>query len=194
MYQALQHNIELTIGRSLSLQESERLPQFFKLREAAKHTIFNPAGEVVTNAFFILKGSAFSYLTDAKGQRHVVRLAIENMWIVDLSSYFSGNPSKWTLETLEPTRALVLSKEDADLSFNELSFMDRYFRIHAQQAYVALQERLTRVNAASAEERYMAFANERPELLQRIPQYLIASYLGIQPESLSRIRSKLSKA
>jgi CRP-like cAMP-binding protein len=194
MYQTLQQNIETTIGRPLSLQESERLPQFFKLREAAKHAVLNPAGEVATNAFFIVKGSAYSYFTDAKGQKHVVRLAIENMWIVDLSSYFSGKPSKWTLETLEATRVLVLSNKDADISFIELSFMDRYFRLLAQQAYVALQERLTRVNAESAEERYKAFAAERPELIQRIPQYLIASYLGIQPESLSRIRSRLAKA
>ena len=194
MYQTLQQNIEHTIERALSTEESGRLPQYFKLREAGKHEILNPAGEVASNAFFILKGSAYSYLTDARGQRHVVRLAVENMWIVDLSSYFSRKPSKWTLETLEVTRAIVLNRQDADRSFNELSFMDRYFRILAQQAYVALQERLTRVNAASAEERYKAFASERPELLQRIPQYLIASYLGIQPESLSRIRGKLSKA
>lgn len=192
MYQPLQQDIEETIGRPLTQQESDGLSHYFKFKKTPKQACLQCAGSICTELFFILKGSAYSYLTDEKGHKHVFRLALENMWISDLSSFLSGRPSRWTVETLEPTDLLTFSKKDEEASFDALPFMDRYFRIRYQYAYVALQERIMQVSSVSAADRYKAFAEANPELIQRIPQYLIASYLGIQPESLSRIRRRLA--
>jgi CRP-like cAMP-binding protein len=193
MYLPLQQEIESTIERSLTREELDSLPRYFRHHNVPKHHLINIAGEVCTETYFILKGACYSYYTDFKGQRHVLRLAVENMWIGDLTSFFSGRPSKWSIETLEPVEYLSITNTDTQRSYDELSFMDRYFRVRFQYAYIAIQERLSSIYADNAEERYKAFAREFPDLLQRFPQYIIASYLGVQPESLSRIRRKLAQ-
>lgn len=193
MNQALKIDIEQTIGRILTPQEYEDLAHFFKFRRVPKNVFLNIPGDVCKETYFVLKGAAYSYVTDEKGHKNVFRLAIENMWLSDLSSFLSGRPSKWTLETLEPTDLLYISREDAEASYDVLTFMDRYFRIRFQYAYIALQERIMDMSTTSAADRYQAFAKANPEIIQRMPQYLIASFLGIQPESLSRIRRRISE-
>lgn len=192
MYQALQQDIEATIGRPLTPQESTGISRFFKFKRVAKQACIHCSGSVCNELYFILKGSAYSYVTDEKGHKHVFRLAVEGMWISDLSSFLSRKTSKWSVDGIEQCDLLSINYEDTEASFDDLPFMDRYFRIRYQYAYVALQERIMEIASVPAAERYKAFAENNPNLLQRMPQYLIASYLGIQPESLSRIRRRLA--
>jgi CRP-like cAMP-binding protein len=194
MHRHIQTDIEHTIGRTLQPEECQLLESFFEARHYPAHAFLRQAGNVCKNAFFIVKGSCYSYTTDQDGKRHAVRFAVEGMWLADLYSLFTDTVSRLTLETLEPTDVIVFSRDNIDRSFEVTTFMDRYFRILAQNAYIALQARMIRSQEASAEERYQRFVDDQPELVQRIPQYLIASYLGIQPETLSRIRQKNKKA
>ena len=190
MHQFIQNDIERTIGRTLQPEECAILESLFEVRHFPAHAFLRPAGKVCRNAYFIVKGSCYSYTTDADGEKHAVRFAIERMWLADLFSLFTETPSRLSMEALEPTEVIFFSRENIDKSFEVTTFMDRYFRILAQNAYIALQNRLIRSQEESAEGRYQQFVAENPSLVQRIPQYLIASYLGIKPETLSRIRHK----
>jgi CRP-like cAMP-binding protein len=192
MYRRLQNDIELIIGRILDPEEVQTLYTIFEPRQYDRHQLLNKAGEVCEGSFFVVQGACYSYYTDAKAMRRVVRIAVENMWIGDIGSFSTGRPSMFTVEALEPCEVLAISREKARLAYEKTRFMDRYMRLRFEFAYFALQERLTKVAAESAAERYQSFAAENPETIQRIPQYIIASFLGIQPESLSRIRRRLA--
>ena len=194
MHRYIQNDIERTIGRLLQPEECSILESLFEARHYPAHDFLRTAGKICRNAFFIVKGSCYSYTTDADGEKHAVRFAIEGMWMADLYSLFTEKPSRLTYETLEPTDVVVFSREKIDRSFEVTTFMDRYFRILAQNAYIALQSRLIQSQEESAESRYQKFVDENPSLVQRIPQYLIASYLGIKPETLSRIRQKFKQS
>lgn len=188
----LKQEIEATIGRPLSQKELEGLANYFKLHKAPKQSFMLRAGEVCNEMAYIVKGAAISYFIDGKGHKHVIRIAVEKMWIADLGSFLSRRPAKWSVEALEATEYLSINWEDTERSYQEFPFMDRYIRIRFQNAYVGMQERLSDMSAIPADVRYQSFAQANPELIQRIPQYIIASYLGIQPESLSRIRRRLA--
>ena len=194
MHRYIQNNIEHTIGRSLQPEECAILGSLFEARHYPAHALLRAEGKVCRNAFFIVKGSCYSYTVDSNGEKHAVRFAIEGMWLADLFSLFTETPSRLTMEALEDTDVIVFSREKIDRSFEVTTFMDRYFRIKAQNAYIALQSRLIQSQEETAESRYLDFITSNPQLVQRIPQYLIASYLGIKPETLSRIRNRSKKA
>ena len=99
----------------------------------------------------------------------------------------------YSIETLEPTEALVVNKENFEKICQSSHMFEHFFRILIQNAFVALQYRLARTNSTDAEHRYLEFSQLHPEFVQRIPQYLIATYLGIKPQSLSRIRKELAE-
>ncbi len=123
----------------------------------------------------------------------MVQLALEDHWISDLYSFFSGKKAIYTIETLEATKVLALNKEGFQKACDTIPVFDRFFRILLQNAYVALQQRMAQTNSEEAESRYAEFSKTHPDFIQRIPQYLIASYLGVKPESQSRIRKGIAK-
>src|SRR5690606_14715294 len=127
------------------------------------------------------------YLND-KGDRRAIQFAVEGYWITDAASYFSERPASFSIVALEPVRALLLTRENQERLCQEFPLYDRYFRVLLQNTLVHLHERIAKTNSEAACVRYEAFAASSPHFLQRIPQYLIASYLGIAPQSLSRIR------
>src|SRR5690606_1436989 len=116
--------------------------------------------------------------------------ALEGYWITDQYSFFSGRKGIFMIETLEDCKMLVLSKDHMNTRCAQSHRIEHFFRILIQNAFVALQYRLTKTNSETAENRYLEFSRLYPHFLNRIPQYLIASYLGIRPQSLSRIRKE----
>lgn len=149
-------------------------------------------GSACKYIYFILEGSCYSFLADAKGDPHVIQFALEGYWISDLYSFYSGKKAIYTIETLEPTRVLMINQENFEKACETMPIFERYFRILIQNAYVSMQYRLAKTTSEEAEARYVEFSQLHPDFIQRMPQYLIASYLGIQPQSLSRIRKKLA--
>src|SRR5690606_40523165 len=120
--------------------------------------------------------------------KNAIQFATEGYWITDASSYFGGEPAVSTIETLEPTTALLLSRTNLELLCERHPLFDRFFRILLQNTLAFQHRRIAKTISEDAEHRYAEFSKSHPHFIQRIPQYLIASFLGIKPPSLSRIR------
>jgi len=144
--------------------------------------------EVCHYLYFIIRGCLRSYFVDDGGNEHIYQIRMDNNWISDLESFFSQNPSKYYIEALEDTQMLRISKEQLDLLYEQIPSLERYFRILFQKAYVNALERLNSTMWKPAIDRYRDMLKEHPDMFQRVPLVYIASYLGITPESLSRIR------
>ncbi len=192
MTKILRENIEKTIDQSITDKEFEIFTQFFFPKSFDKKSILAEEGKTCKYVYFILKGSAYSYYINDNGEKTVIQFAIENYWITDQYSFFSERPGIYFIETLEPIDVLVLNRENYDQLCCTNQLFERFFRLLLQNAFIALQYRLAKTNSEEAESRYLEFSTQYPHFVQRIPQYLIASFLGIKPQSLSRIRKKIA--
>ena len=157
-----------------------------------KKDILVEEGKLCNHIYFITQGACYASFKDETGEDHAIQFGLEGYWISDLYSFFSGKKAIYTIHALENTKVLVLNKESFQRACDTMPAFDKYFRLLIQNAFVALQYRLAKTNSETAESRYNEFAQLHPHFIQRIPQYLIASYLGIQPQSLSRIRKELA--
>jgi CRP-like cAMP-binding protein len=134
------------------------------------------------------------YKIDDKGNTHVLQFAPENYWIVDIGSFHGAKPSVLNIDALEDTVVLQISREDLISLYIQAPKFDRIFRVLIENSFVRLQERLLQNISSTAEERYLTFLEIYPHLVNRLSQVQIASFLGITPEFLSRLRNRLSKA
>lgn len=150
-------------------------------------------GQLCDYVYFITQGCLRSYYVDKKGVEHIYQIRMDNNWISDLESFFSQRPSNYYIEALEDSCLLRISNERLEQLYAEVPNLERYFRILFQKAYINALERLNKSMWEPADERYEAMLKEHPGMLQRVPLVHIASYLGITPESLSRIRKKSSR-
>ncbi|MFA5244687.1 MAG: Crp/Fnr family transcriptional regulator [Pedobacter sp.] len=191
MEDLLRSNIEKTIARTISDEEYKLFSSFFFEKSFDKKAILAEEGEHCKYVYFILKGSAYSYFLNEHGDKHTIQFALEGYWITDHYSFFSGRPGIYTIESLEPCKVYVLNRESYDKLCRMNHVFEHFFRILIQNAFISLQYRLAKTNSEDAEHRYKEFSKLYPLFVQRIPQYLIASYLGIKPQSLSRIRKDL---
>lgn len=146
------------------------------------------SGQTCNYLYFIDKGCLRSFYVDSKGVEHIYQIRMDNSWISDLESFFSQNPSKYNIEALEDSALLRISNERMEKLLIEIPKLERYFRILFQKAYINALNRLNSTMWETAMDRYNDMLKEHPEIFQRVPLVYIASYLGITPESLSRIR------
>lgn len=194
MEELLKQNVFKTIGHTLSEDEYELFSKFVFRKSFDKKAILAEEGKYCNYVYFILKGSAYSYYINDLGDKHAIQFALEGYWISDQYGFFSKRKGIYNIESLEPVEVLVLNRENHEKICRSSHLFEHFFRILMQNAFVALQYRLTKTNSESAENRYLEFQKLYPHFIQRIPQYLIASYLGIKPQSLSRIRKELTKS
>jgi CRP-like cAMP-binding protein len=171
-------------------EETVILSAFEPISIKKKKDLLEP-GEVCTYTYFIVKGCLRSYYVDAKGNEHIYQIRLDNSWISDLESFFSQRPSKYYIETLEDSELLCISFDRLERLYIEVPALERYFRILFQKAYINALERLNATMWESAVDRYNAMLKEHSDIFQRVPLIYIASYLGITPESLSRIRRNI---
>ncbi len=190
-FKLLQAN--LTRRVDLSADEFERCAAFFLPRKIRKKQFILQEGEACKHITFVTSGCLRSYTVDRRGEEHVIQFAIEDWWISDLQSFLSGKPATYTIDALEDSEVLMLEKESRDRMLESVPKLERYFRLLQEANYVASHHRIEEALSASAEERYLDFMKTYPTLFERIPQNQIASYLGITPQSLSRIRKELSE-
>lgn len=191
MLTALVDNVFSTIGHQLTKEEYDLLLAHSERQSFPGKHVLEQEGRICRYVYFILNGSCYSYYTNDAGEKHVMQFAFEKYWISDQYSFFTGKPGIYTIETLERVEALLFTKEQYDEICRSSHQLEHFFRILMQNAFVALQYRLARTNSTPAVDRYREFQEIHPEIIQRIPLYLLASYLGIKPQSLSRIRKKL---
>jgi CRP-like cAMP-binding protein len=163
----------------------------FELLKIRKKQTLHEMNEVCKYNFFVLKGCLRMFFISNNGVEHTTEFAIENWWITDLSSYHRQSPSEFYIQAVENSTILRIKKEEEDVLLKKHPEMQEYFRCIYQTATAAAQLRVQFFRQFSREELYIHFKEGFPEFNQRIPQYLIASYLGFTPQYLSEIRKRL---
>jgi CRP-like cAMP-binding protein len=172
----------------LDEEEVEILKSLFSYRKFRKNQYLLQEGNISGHEIFIVKGLTRTYEVDEKGQEHVLFFGPEDWWVGDLYSFLSGTPSRYNVDCLEETEVLQISKQNLDVLYGKVPKMNLYFRILFQNAFIAATQRVGASLSKSALERYQEFRVKYPHIEQRIPNHQIASFLGITPQSLSRIR------
>jgi CRP-like cAMP-binding protein len=175
----------------ISDEEFEQFAAAFEERTAQRGDFLLHRGDIAYQTHYIVSGCLKMFSVDAQGAEHVVQFAIEDWWIADINSVLTQKPAFFCIQALEKTVVFSLRHDDLERLFDCCPKIERYFRILAQRRFVALQERVYYEHAKLAEERYLDFIEKSPALAQRVPQHDIASYLGIKPQSLSRIRKNI---
>ena len=151
-------------------------------------------GEICTSVNFILKGSTKTFYLDKEGHEHIIMFSIERWWAADLGSFISRTPADYYVQFLEDTELIQISDHLLEELYCEVPKMERFFRKIVERAFVAAQKRIVRNFSLTAKERYQLFKKDYPEIEQRIPQYMIASYLGITKEFLSKVKSQIARS
>ena len=178
---------------SLSREEEQLFLDLLKERQLLRKQYLLQAGDVCKYDSYVVKGCLRSFYVDDNGNEHTLHFATEDWWITDLESFLDNTPARVHIQALEDVQVLQLDKPSLDQLYANVPAFERFFRILHQQAYLAQNRRILNNISMSGEQRYAALLARNPSLLQRVPQKYIASYLGITPVFLSRIRSKQSK-
>jgi CRP/FNR family transcriptional regulator len=146
--------------------------------------------QVCTANYFVLKGCLRMYFIREDGVEQIIQFAVENWWITDFQSLDWHKPSRFYIQAIEPTEVVTLDRTTLPALCARLPQLDHYLRLIVQRAFAAAQQRLFYVYTFSGEERYHHFNTNFPEFVQRIPQYMIASYLGLTPEFVSKVKTR----
>jgi CRP-like cAMP-binding protein len=174
----------------LTVDEIDIIKSVFIPKKIRKRQFFLQEGEVSKYAGFILKGAMRQYTIDDKGVEHILHLLIENWWASDRESYTMLTPSIYNIDAWEETDLLIVTRADFLNHLDSINAINEMMRKMDENFAIATQRRLNGSISQSAEQRYAELVRAHPEFLQRFPQHIIASYLGITRETLSRVRSQ----
>ena len=174
----------------LSAKEKELAKSFFLPKKLRKRQYLLQEGDAAKYVAFVEKGMLRSYTVDEKGVEHIIQFAFEGWWISDQYSFLTGEPSAYNIDALEDCELLLLSKTAEEQLMEQVPKMERYFRILLQNSLIAMQRRIIGSLSQPAEKRYTELISSCPTIPQRVPQHMMASFLGITPETLSRIRKQ----
>lgn len=185
LYKKIQEKIELADD------EFNYCKTLFIPKKLRKRQYLLQEGDVCKYQAFVEKGILRSYTIDEKGNEHILQFASEGWWMADLSSFLTGEPSVFTMDALEDAELLLITRDSWELLLQKIPKLEHYFRVLIQNHLITTQKRLLQSLSEQAEERYLRFTKIYPDCVQRVPQHMIASYLGISRETLSRIRKQL---
>lgn len=160
----------------------------FKVKALSKKEILLSKGDVSNHMRFIAAGCLRSYFIDDEAQEYTLQFGISGWWINDLYSYLARKPAACIVQAIQPSTVLQVHRDSLNSLYQEVPLLERFFRIKFEKAYVALQERNLHNMALTAKERYENFLRQYRDIEQSVPQYMVASYLGITPEFLSTLR------
>ncbi|TAE59092.1 MAG: Crp/Fnr family transcriptional regulator [Bacteroidetes bacterium] len=175
----------------LSEAEIESFIRLFTIRHLKKGENLLIPGEICRHLFFIRSGCIRYYYTSDNGEEHTGQFFFENGWYTDFESYLTGKPGTQTIEAIEASVIMQLAKTDIDRLYDENPLFERFGRLMIEQGFLAVKRRNASFLNESPEERYLELMRTRPKVVERVALHHIASYLGIKPESLSRIRKRL---
>ncbi len=185
-FQAIQQKVPLTE------QEQETIKKFLIPKKLRKKQYLLQEGDVCKTTAFVEKGALRAYSIDKNGSERVIQFALEGWTIGDLNSYLTGEPATYNIDALEDAELVLISKPAHDELLETMPKYETYNRLQITGAYIAMQKRITSIISLSLEERYTNLLTLYPDIVQRVPQHMIASFMGLTPETLSRVRRKIA--
>ncbi len=165
---------------------------YFTVKSLAKKDYFLRAGACCHSKAYLNKGCARNFVVDEKGHERILFFSFEDWWLGDFDSYYSGKPATNYVQLLEDSELLIISKNDFQKSEQEIPKLKQWYSYKMLRSASASRNRIEEMKTLSAEERYLNLVEKQPQIFQRIPLQYIASYLNIEPQSLSRMRSRLT--
>jgi CRP-like cAMP-binding protein len=188
----MSESLKLHIKRYIDITDEEFLDvmAFLKPLDFRKKQNLFKEGEICQSNYFVVKGCLRLFFVNEKGTEQTTQFALENWWIADYFSFSNRTPSAFFVQAVEASSVLAIDFAAQEKMLNDHPVMEKYFRSIHQRAHAASQTRIKYMYSMSREELYHQFNSLYPEFVQRIPQYLLASYLNFTPEYLSEIRSK----
>lgn len=173
----------------LTDQEFDYILSHFTTKKLKKHQYLIQEDDSVTNDYFVVEGLLKASHTDKEGKEYILQFAMEDWWVTDYQAYFSQTKATLNIDCIENAELLCLSLQNRDKICSELHKIEHFFRRKSNMGYIALQRRILSLLNSSAKERYEQLLQQYPSLFQRLPKTLIASYLGVSRETLSRLSS-----
>jgi CRP-like cAMP-binding protein len=178
---------------TLTPEEKKYFISLLKTKRLKKKQYLLQEGDISRYEYFVTKGCLRTYSIDEKGQEHIIQFAIEDWWTGDMYSFLTQTPARYTIDALEDSALFCLEKNALEELYVKVPKFEKFFRHLLQNAFIASQQRIIETMSLTADERYCKFIERYPQMEKRLPLKQIASFLGITPESLSRIRSQYIK-
>ena len=193
IYTSLFKNIRRYVD--LTKEEESRVSSILKSVRIKKRQMIIQPGFVCHNRSYIVEGAFRVFYLDNEGKEHTVSIGVEDWFVTDFYSYINQTPAMNYAEALEDSLILQMRYEDIELLCKEIHSLSEYFRLTTEKAFAFSRRRIISNISKTAEERYDEYVNQYPQIVSRVPQYVLASYLGMSPEFLSKIRKgKASKS
>jgi CRP-like cAMP-binding protein len=190
MYELFFQNFNSKV--TLTQEEETLIKTYLTPKKLRKKQYLLQEGDVCKTIAFIEKGALKAYSVDDTGNEHIIQFGIEGWIISDLYSFLTGEPATYNIDAIEDAELVLISKSAHEELLQKLPKYETFTRLNITGAYLAMQKRLTSIISSSLEERYETFTALYPDIVQRVPQHMIAAYMGLTPETLSRIRRRIS--
>ena len=176
----------------LSPEEQTQIQKYLTLKKIRRRQYLLQEGTVCKVLAFVEKGVMRTYAVDGTGVEHIIQFGTEGWVMADLYSFLTGEDSTYNIDAIEDSELVLVSREAHEEMLLKIPKYETFTRINITGAYLAMQRRLTSSQSTTNEERYEAFVNYYPQIAMRVPQHMIASYLGLTPETLSRVRKRIA--
>jgi CRP-like cAMP-binding protein len=177
---------------SLTPEEEAMIKTYLMPKKLRKKQYLLQEGDVCRSIGFISKGALKAYTVDDSGNEHIIQFGLEGWIISDLYSFLTGEPATYNIDAIEDAELVLINRSAHDELLQKLPKYETFTRLNITGAYIAMQKRLTSIISSPLDERYANFTALYPDIVQRVPQHMIAAYMGLKPETLSRIRKRIS--
>lgn len=189
MYELFFHDFNKKVG--LTPEEEAQIKNYLTPKKLRKKQYLLQEGDVCKTVAFIEKGALKSYSVDDNGNEHIIQFGLEGWIISDLYSFLTGAPATYNIDAIEDAELVLINKSAHEELLLNVPKYETFTRLNITGAYLAMQKRLTSIIGSPVEERYSNFTTLYPNIVQRVPQHMIASYMGLSPETLSRVRRRI---
>ncbi len=191
MYELFFQNFNKKIP--LTREEELQVKRYLTPKKLRKKQYLLQEGDICKSIAFIEKGALKAYSIDESGNERIIQFGMEGWVISDLYSFITGEPATYNIDAIEDAELVLIGKQAHEELLQQLPKYETFTRLNITGAYIAMQKRLTSILSSSLEERYANFIALYPDIVQRVPQHMIASYMGLTPETLSRVRQKMTR-